>query len=96
VNSQRKLIYLLWTVIAVLVIGGIIGGYLLVSKANDLDTTNQELSGSNDSLRRQLEQAKATPSPTETPAASPTPTAVVTPTPATTKTPVPTKTPVKR
>ncbi len=89
-DSSRKIIALLWTVIAVLVIGGAIGGYLLFNHANNLDQTNSELSGNNDSLKRQLEQVKArlaatpapTPSPLPTPGPTATPKAVATPTPA--------------
>jgi flagellar basal body-associated protein FliL len=86
-DSSRKVIVLLWIVIAVLVIGGGIGGYLLFNHANSLDQTNTELSGNNDSLKRQLDQAKAqlaatpTPSPVATPTPTPTPKAAVTPTP---------------
>ena len=83
---------LLWTVIAVLVIGAGIGGYMLFNHANDLEQKNVEVGGNNDSLRRQLDQAKAqlaaTPTPTPTPAVTPTP--VPTATPKTTITPAPT------
>ncbi|HVQ44239.1 MAG TPA: hypothetical protein VMT30_04715 [Candidatus Saccharimonadia bacterium] len=88
-DSSHKLIYLLWTVIAVLIIGAGIGAFLLLRHASDLDNTNAELSGSNDSLRRQLEQAKASPTPTATPEATATPS----PSPSPTATPVPTATP---
>lgn len=94
-DSSRKLIIMLWTVITVLVIGSAIAVYLLVRHANTIDTTNTQLTGDNDSLRRQLQQAKATPSPTPTPTpaavASPTPT----PLPVATATPKATTTPKK-
>jgi hypothetical protein len=83
--ENRKLIFMLWIVIAILVLGGGIGGYLLVRHANDIDQTNSELTGNNDSLKRQLQQAKATPTP------SPTPSALATPEP--TASPSPTVTP---
>jgi hypothetical protein len=93
-NSNRKLIFLLWLVITVLIIGSAVGGYLLVRHTSDLDQANSDLSGANDSLRRQLQEAKAaptptpvppplaTPEPTPTPKATATPKATVTPTPA--------------
>jgi hypothetical protein len=88
-DSNRKLIPLLWTVIIVLVIGASVGGYMLLQHANNVDQKNVEVGGNNDSLRRQLDQAKAqlaaTPTPTPTPTATPVPTitpkAVATPTP---------------
>jgi len=83
-DSNRKVIYLLWVVITFLIAGTAIGGYLLVRHANDVDEVNVELTGSNDSLKRQLEQAKATPSPT------PTPTPLATPEPTPTPSPTPT------
>ncbi len=95
---SRKLLYFLWAVIAILVIGGGIGGYFLVRHANDLDQANTELMGNNDSLKRQLEEAKATPAPTPTPVAtpapSPTPTPGATISPKATATPKPTATPL--
>jgi hypothetical protein len=82
-DSKQKLIYLLWTVIGVLVVGGIIIGFMLVNKTNELSDTNNELTGNNASLREQLRQAKAspTPSPTATPdySESATPTPVTSP-----------------
>ena len=91
-DSSRKIIALLWTVIAVLVIGGVVGGYLLLNHSNSLDQTNSVLSGNNDSLKRQLEQAKdrlaATPTPTPSPL--PTPGPVVSPKVTPTLTPTPT------
>jgi cell division septum initiation protein DivIVA len=81
----------------VLVIGGAIGGFLLAHKLDQLNQDNSDLTGSNDSLRAQLREAQATPSPTT----SPSPSASVTPAPSTspavsaTPTPAPTKTPAK-
>jgi hypothetical protein len=94
-ESNRKLIYMLWAVIAVLIIGTAIGGYMLVRYANDVDQANSELNSSNESLRRQLQEAKATPTPAPTPSAlatpepSPTPTLKPTPTPKPGATPAP-------
>jgi outer membrane murein-binding lipoprotein Lpp len=96
---ERKLVFLLWTVIVVLVVGGVIGGFLLAHKVDELSQDNFDLNGSNDSLRNQLKQAKASPtpsdapvvSPSESPSASPsaTPAATATPTPTPAKTPAP-------
>jgi flagellar basal body-associated protein FliL len=89
---SRKLILLLWTVIAVLVVGGVVGGGLLVNKVEQLSLANLALNGDNASLKRQVVQAKATPKPyapalpeAQANAATPTPTAA----------PVPAKTTVK-
>jgi hypothetical protein len=80
-DSNRKLIYLLWTVIAALIVGGGIVGFMLIHKADDLGTTNDALNGDVSSLREQLRQAKASVSPTVTPAATTsTPSATPTPT----------------
>jgi len=92
-ESNRKVIYMLWAVITVLIVGSAIGGYLLVRHANDVDQTNLELTNSNDSLRRQLEKAQATPSPTPTASPLATPEPSPTPTPAATPTPKPGTTP---
>jgi hypothetical protein len=76
-DPNRKVIYMLWTVIAVLIIGGAVVGYLLVHKADELSTTNAELNGNVGSLREQLRQAKqtgATPSPTTSASPTPSPT----------------------
>ena len=74
-NPYRNLIYLLWCVIAVLIIGAGTGGYILVRHASDVDQTNANLTGDNDSLKRQVQQARAaalaTPTPTDTPLATP-------------------------
>jgi len=81
-DPNRKVVFLLWTVIAVLVIGAATGGFLLVRKMDDLTQTNSDLSDSNDSLQRQLQDAKsATPSPSPSPSASPSPTASASPSP---------------
>jgi len=77
---------MLWTVIVVLIIGGSIIGFMLIHKADELSSSNNELSGNNTSLREQLRQAKASPSPSVDPLpvanqASPTPSATPTPTP---------------
>jgi len=92
-SSNRNLIYLLWTVIAVLVVGGSIIGFMLIHKADELSGTNNDLTGDNASLREQLRQAKATPSPSPSPtpdysaSAAPTPSASPSPTPTPTATP---------
>jgi hypothetical protein len=95
-DPNRKVIYMLWVVIAVLIIGAGIGGFLLVHKADELSQTNTELIGDNDSLRAQLRNAQTSPSPsvepTASPSASPSPAVSATPTPAASpgaKTPTP-------
>lgn len=82
-DSNRKVIVLLWTVIAVLVVGGGIIGFMLVHKADELSDSNNDLNGNNLSLREQLRQAKASPSPSVEPlpvAGNPTPTPSPSPT----------------
>ena len=76
-NSGNKLVYLLWAVIAVLIIGSAAGGFFLVRHANDVDQSNTQLMGNNDSLKRQVQELKATPVPTSapTPIATPAPAA---------------------
>ena len=82
---------MLWTVIAVLIIGSSIGGYFLIRHASNLEQTNTQLNGDNDSLRRQLVGAKSlavpTPSPVATPSSTPTPSVIPTATPKSTPTP---------
>ncbi len=74
-DPYRNLVFLLWCVIAVLIIGAGAGGYVLVRHASDLDQTNASLVGDNDSLKRQVQQARAalaaTPTPTVAPLATP-------------------------
>ena len=86
-EPSRKLVYLLWTVIAVLIIGAFIGGIMLMNRANALDQSNTLLTGDNDSLRRQLKEAKTVPAATPSPVATPTPTPVPTVSPKATITP---------
>jgi hypothetical protein len=66
-ESGNKLIYLLWSVIAVLIVGAVLGGFVLIRHVHDVDQTNSRLMGDNDSLKRQVREAKATPTPTPTP-----------------------------
>ena len=77
-KSDSKVIALLWTVIIILLIGGGVGVTMLVRHASDVDTTNTQLTGDNDSLRRQLKEAKTTPTPTVAPLPTPAPTPVPT------------------
>jgi hypothetical protein len=85
-NPYRKIVFMQWLVIAVLVIGAAVGGYLLVHKLNSLQDDNTTLSGERDDLQNQLNQAQASasPSPSATPSpspsSSPSPTAIPTPT----------------
>ena len=78
-TPTRKLVYLLWSVIAALLLGFIFGGFLLLRHANNIDQANTQLNGDNASLRRQIQEVKAasTPTPTSTPA----PASVATPSP---------------
>ena len=82
-----------WLVIAVLIIGGAIGGYLMYHKLSDLQDTNTTLQGERDDLRNQLNQAQAAASASPSPSPSPSPTATPSPThtplPVTTHTPTP-------
>ena len=96
-DSLKKLIYLLWAAIAVLVVGMTAGGIMLVNKANQLQESNDSLTTDNSSLRLQLrevtEESEASgasgaddssePQPSATPAAtaSPSPTPTGTPNP---------------
>ncbi|MDB5178693.1 MAG: hypothetical protein JWN01_636 [Patescibacteria group bacterium] len=88
-NSGQKLIYMLWGVITVLVVGGGIIAFMLLHKADELDQTNNQLTGSNSSLREQLRQAKASPTPRPTPTPDYSASATPTPSPAATATPKP-------
>ena len=92
-DPNRKVIYMLWTVITILIIGGGVIGYMLYHKADELTQTNEELNGNNLSLREQLRQAKASPSPSATPiptaTPTPSPTASATPSPTASATPKP-------
>lgn len=78
-DPNRKLILLLWIVVAVLVVGSAIGGFMLVHKADDLTSDNSSLSDDNARLRNQLQQtqmqASASPTPSQAPDATPEPTA---------------------
>ena len=84
-NADRKLIYLLWTVIAALVVGLVIGGFIIIRHVNNLEQVNTNVGGDNDSLKRQVQQLKAaaaaTPTPTATPLATPEPSAAPAPAP---------------
>jgi hypothetical protein len=97
VPSSRKLVPILWTVIAVLVIGGAVMAYLFVNKVNDLESSNSDLTNDVSDLRNQLQLAQASPSPSPTPSATPTPSPQATPTPskspAAPRTPTPTAIP---
>jgi len=78
-DPNRKLIILLWIVVAVLVAGSAVGGIMLVHKTDDLNDTNSSLSDDNAHLRNQLQQAQtqasASPSPSLAPDATPEPSA---------------------
>jgi hypothetical protein len=84
-RQEQKLTFLLWIVIAVLVLGGGVALYMLVHKADDLQSQNDVLTGDNDSLKRQIVQLKS-PTPTVTPDPGPSPTPTDTPTPVPTPT----------
>ena len=91
-RNNGRIVVMLWAVIAVLVIGFGLGGYFLINHANSLEQTNTQLNGDNDSLRRQLLEAKAAPLPTPAVVATPT-SATPTPAPAATTAPRATATP---
>lgn len=74
-NSAVKLVFMQWVVIAVLLIGGSVGAYLLIQKVNELTDENATLSGNDASLRNQVKQYRdQVPSPTPTPVITPQPT----------------------
>ena len=62
-DPNGKVVAFQWAVIAVLVIGAGIGGYMLYSKNTDLQTQLDSQTGNLSSLRSQLEQAKANKTP---------------------------------
>jgi uncharacterized membrane protein YdfJ with MMPL/SSD domain len=72
--NDRRLAKFLWIVIAVILAAAAIGGFLMYRHASDLEQSNQNLTGDNQSLRRQLDQSKTTPTPTPTPEPTPAPT----------------------
>ena len=94
-TPSLKLVYMLWSVIAVLLIGFLVGGFLLLRHSGDIDEANTQLNGDNASLRRQLQEAKAapTPVPTTPPASTPAAAANPTPTPSVVPTVAPKSTP---
>jgi Tfp pilus assembly protein PilN len=69
-DSNRKIIYLQWVVIVVLIVGAAVGGYMVIHKADDLQQSNDELGNSNSSLRQQLLEARQSPEPSDTPSPS--------------------------
>jgi hypothetical protein len=84
--TNRSVIYLLWTVIASLIIGGVIAGYIVVHRADELNQSNTDLTNTNATLHRQLDEAQAklaspSPSPSASPTASPSASPSTTPTP---------------
>jgi hypothetical protein len=87
-DSSRKLVFMQWIVISMLIAGASVGGYMLIHKADDLSQTNDQLTSDNASLRRQLDEAQASASPS--PTASPSPSASPSASPSTTPTPSPT------
>ncbi|HEX3081826.1 MAG TPA: hypothetical protein VHQ86_01090 [Candidatus Saccharimonadia bacterium] len=93
-DQNRKLVYLLWTVITVLIIGAGVGAFLLLRHTNSVDDANAQLNSDNSFLRRQLKEAQATPSPSPTPTPlatpEPTPTPSVSPSPSPSASPTPT------
>jgi hypothetical protein len=87
-DPNRRIIMFQWIVIAALIVGSAVGGYMLIKKTNDTQDQLDQQNGDLISLRNQLKQATSptpTPSPTLPAAtnnvASPTPTASHTPTP---------------
>jgi outer membrane murein-binding lipoprotein Lpp len=58
-DPNARLIFLLWTVIAVLVAGMLVGGILLVHKDDDLTKANLSMEGDVQSMQSQVKQARA-------------------------------------
>ncbi len=75
VDHSGKVIVLQWVVIAVLVMGTITAGWLMVGKLNSTLSENNRLTGNANSLKEQLRQAKLqipkTPTPTPVPTIEP-------------------------
>ena len=74
-DPSRKVIYMLWLVVAVLVAGACVGGIMLVSKADSLTRSNLGYQHKIKSLTTEVHQAQfaAQATPTPTPSVSPTP-----------------------
>ncbi len=74
-DHSGKIIMLQWIVIAVLVIGSALAGWLMVNKLTTTLTENTRLNGNASSLKEQLRQAKLqipkTPTPTPVPTVEP-------------------------
>jgi uncharacterized membrane protein len=93
IKSDRSLISLLWTVIAVLVAGFIVGGMLVVKHVSDVEDQNRLVEGANQSLKRQVTQLREAMTASPTPSVPPLPAA---PSATSASTPAPTPTPAKK
>jgi Tfp pilus assembly protein PilN len=69
-DSDRKLVSMLWTVVVALVIGLLAGGLIFVHKDDELTRQNTALSTDNSRLINQLKQARAARSTSPSPQAS--------------------------
>jgi hypothetical protein len=58
-GSNEKLIFLLWSVIAVLIGGMLVGGILLVHKDDDLTNANVGMQGDVHSMQSQVKQTNS-------------------------------------
>lgn len=73
VDHSGKIIMLQWVVIAVLVVGAALAGWLMVNKLTTTLAENNRLNGNTNSLKEQLRQAKLQIPKTPTPTPVPTP-----------------------
>ncbi len=95
-DPNSKVVMFQWLVIAVLVVGAGIGGYMLYSKNSDLQAQLDSQSGNLSSLRNQLREAQSPSTPAANESALPaatdnvSPSATPVPTSASKSTPTPT------
>jgi Tfp pilus assembly protein PilN len=70
-DSDRRLVLMLWTVVAVLVVGLLAGGFIFVHKDDELTRQNTALTQDNSRLISQVKEARAAQTNSPEPHASP-------------------------